>query len=118
MSGERLSVLDASFLYLERPNVHMHVAGLVILDPRTREDKELRAEHLAQLIRDRIHLVPRFRQKPVFPAFGLGRPVWVDDQDFDIDFHLRRAALPSPGGRRELAEFVQRVHSRPLDRSS
>lgn len=117
MTRERLSVLDASFLYLERPNVHMHVAGLVILDPKTRPDGMLRAEDLGKLIQDRIHLVPRFRQKAVFPPFGLGRPVWVDDQDFDVDFHLRRAALPSPGGQRELADFVQRVHSRPLDRS-
>lgn len=117
MTSQRLSVLDASFLYLERGGVHMHVAGLVILDPKTRPDGVLRAENLATLIQDRIHLVPRFRQKAVFPPFGLGRPVWVDDEDFDVEFHLRRAALPSPGGRKELADFAQRVHSRPLDRS-
>jgi diacylglycerol O-acyltransferase / wax synthase len=117
LAPERLSVLDASFLYLERPNVHMHVAGLVILDPKTRPAGVLRASDLATLIEDRIHMVPRFRQKPIFPPFGLGRPVWVDDQDFDVEFHLRRAALPEPGGRKELADFVQRVHSRPLDRS-
>jgi WS/DGAT/MGAT family acyltransferase len=114
---ERLSVLDASFLYLERPAVHMHVAGLAIIDPSTRPGGRLLAEDLASLIASRIHLVPRFRQKAVVPPFGVGRPVWVDDEDFDIDFHLRRAALPAPGGRRELADFVQRVHSRPLDRT-
>ncbi|MGH2691726.1 MAG: WS/DGAT/MGAT family O-acyltransferase [Actinomycetota bacterium] len=117
MTRERLSVLDASFLYLERGGVHMHVAGLVILDPKTRPSGTLRAEDLAKLIQDRIHLVPRFRQKAVFPPLGLGRPVWVDDQDFDVEFHLRRAALPAPGGKKELSDFVQRVHSRPLDRS-
>lgn len=117
MAPERLSVLDASFLYLERGGVHMHVAGLVILDPGTRPGGVLRAGDLANLIQDRIHMVPRFRQKAVFPPFGLGRPVWVDDRDFDVGFHLRRAALPAPGGRKELADFVQRVHSRPLDRS-
>jgi diacylglycerol O-acyltransferase len=117
LAPERLSVLDASFLYLERGGVHMHVAGLVILDPKTRLDGHLRAEDLADLIEARIHLVPRFRQKAVFPPFGLGRPVWVDDEDFDVEFHLRRAALPAPGGKKELADFVQRVHSRPLDRS-
>jgi diacylglycerol O-acyltransferase len=53
----------------------------------------------------------------VVPPFGAGRPVWVDDPGFDLSFHVRRTALPSPGGRRELAEFVQRVHSRPLDRT-
>jgi len=117
LTRERLSVLDASFLYLERGGVHMHVAGLVILDPKTRADGRLGAKDLAKLIQDRIHLVPRFRQKAVFPPFGLGRPVWVDDEDFDVEFHLRRAALPAPGGKKELADFVQRVHSRSLDRS-
>jgi len=114
---ERLSVLDASFLYLERPAVHMHVAGLAIIDPSTPPGGRLLAQDLASLIASRIHLVPRFRQKVVVPPFGVGRPVWIDDEDFDIDFHLRRAALPAPGGRRELANFVQRVHSRPLDRT-
>ena len=117
MATEPLSVLDSSFLYLERPNVHMHVAGVAILDPATRPGGTLRADDIASLVEARIHLVPRFRQKALFPPFGLGRPMWADDDDFDIDFHVRRAALPSPGGRRELADFVQRVHSRPLDRS-
>jgi diacylglycerol O-acyltransferase len=115
--NQRLSVLDSSFLYMERPSVHMHVAGLVILDPATRQGGRLHRDDLAEVIQRRIHLVPRFRQRVVFPPFGVGRPLWVDDEDFDIDFHLRRAALPAPGGRRELAEFVQRVHSRPLDRT-
>jgi diacylglycerol O-acyltransferase / wax synthase len=114
---ERLSALDASFLYLEKPSTHMHVAGLGILDPSTRKDGPLTEQDLARLITERIHLVPRFRQKVVIPPFGAGRPVWVDDEGFDLSFHLRRTALPSPGGRRELAEFVQRVHSRPLDRT-
>jgi WS/DGAT/MGAT family acyltransferase len=95
----------------------MHVAGLAILDPSTRPGGRLGFQDLARLIAQRIHLVPRFRQKVSVPAFGLGRPVWVDDPGFDVAFHLRRAALPSPGGERELADFVQRVHSRPLDRT-
>jgi diacylglycerol O-acyltransferase len=114
---ERLSALDASFLYLEKPNVHMHVAGLGIVDPSTRPDGAVTEADLARLITERIHQVPRFRQKVAVPPFAAGRPVWVDDEDFDLSFHLRRTALPSPGGRRELAEFVQRVHSRPLDRT-
>jgi WS/DGAT/MGAT family acyltransferase len=117
MSGERLNVLDASFLYLERPNVHMHVAGVAILDPGTTPDGRLDPDDLASIVQDRIHMVPRFRQRVAFPPFGMGRPVWVDDEGFDVEFHLRRAALPKPGGMRELADFVQRVHSRPLDRS-
>lgn len=95
----------------------MHVAGLAVLDPRTRPDGRLTAADLGALIEQRIHMVPRFRQKVVIQPFGLGRPMWVDDASFDVSFHLRRAALPSPGGPRELADFVQRVHSRPLDRT-
>jgi diacylglycerol O-acyltransferase / wax synthase len=115
--ADRLSAIDASFLYLERPNVHMHVAGLAVLDPSTRRQGPLRFEDLMRLVSERVHLVPRFRQKVMVPPLGAGRPVWVDDQGFDLAFHLRRAALPAPGGRRELAEFVQRVQSRPLDRT-
>ena len=114
---EPLSVLDASFLYLEKPSVHMHVAGVAILDPATRKGGVLVADDIGALIESRIHLVPRFRQKVAVPPFGLGRPMWVDDAEFDLGFHIRRAALPSPGGRRELADFVQRVHARPLDRT-
>jgi diacylglycerol O-acyltransferase / wax synthase len=113
----RLSAQDAAFLYLEQPTMHMHVAGLSIIDPSTRPDGRVRADDVAAVITSRLHLVPRFRQKVVFPPWSLSRPVWVDDEDFDIEFHLRRAALPAPGGRRELADYVQRVHSRPLDRS-
>lgn len=115
--AERLTALDAQFLHLETPSVHMHVAGLAILDPATRPDGELTFEDFIALIADRIPLVPRFRQRIASVPFALGRPVWVDDANFDIGFHVRRAALPAPGGRRELADYVQRVHSRPLDRS-
>jgi diacylglycerol O-acyltransferase / wax synthase len=114
---DRLSALDANFLFLETRNVHMHVAGLSILDPSTRPDGRLTFDEFKELIRARIHLVPRFRQKIKFVPFGAGLPVWIDDPQFDFDFHLRRAALPEPGGRRELADYIQRVHSRPLDRT-
>lgn len=114
---KRLSALDNSFMHLETPSNHMHVAGLAVLDPSTRLDGRLTFDTLKGLIADRIHLVPRFRQKVVPIPMNLGRPVWVDDADFDLDFHLRRAALPAPGGHKELADYVQRVHSRPLDRS-
>lgn len=115
--AERLSALDSQFLHLETTANHMHVAGLIILDPSTRPDGTLTIDALKDLIRQRIHLVPRFRQKIVPVPFNIARPVWVDDTNFDISFHLRRAALPEPGGRRELIDQVQRVHSRPLDRS-
>lgn len=117
MAPERLTALDASFLYLERPAMHMHVAGLAVLDPSTRPDGRLRFEDVASAMASRLHLAPRFRQKVVTVPFDLGLPLWVDDPEFDLDFHLRRAALPAPGGRRELADQVQRVLSRPLDRT-
>src|SRR5919108_6447859 len=117
MPPVRLSAQDAALLYLEHPPMHMHVAGLCVLDPRTAPDERLAFQDLAAVFTSRLHLVPRFRQKAVSVPGNLARPVWVDDAEFDIDFHLRRAALPKPGGRRELAGFVQRVHSRPLDRS-
>jgi WS/DGAT/MGAT family acyltransferase len=117
MAPERLSALDASFLYLERPPMHMHVAALSVLDPSTRADGRLRLEDVAGVMSSRMHLAPRLRKKVLAVPFDLGLPVWADDTSFDLDFHLRRAALPSPGGRRELTQYVQRVLSRPLDRS-
>ncbi len=117
MAPERLTALDASFLYLERPAMHMHVGGLSILDPATCPTGRLRFEDVRRVVASRLHLAPRFRQKVLQVPFNLARPVWVDDEHFDLSFHLRRAALPHPGGRRELADAVQRVLSRPLDRS-
>jgi diacylglycerol O-acyltransferase / wax synthase len=117
MPPTRLSAQDAAFLYLERPQMHMHVAGVSVLDPRSTPSERLAFDDLEQVVTSRLHLVPRFRQKVVAVPGNLARPVWVDDADFDVGFHLRRAALPRPGGRAELADFVQRVHSRPLDRS-
>ena len=117
MPPERLSALDASFLYLERPAMHMHVAALSVLDPSTRPGGTLRFDDVASAMAARLHLVPRFRQKVMMVPFDLGLPLWVDDPSFDLDFHLRRSALPTPGGRRELADHVGRVLSRPLDRS-
>ena len=117
MPTERLSALDASFLYLERPAMHMHVAGLSVLDPSTRPNGGLRFEDVESVIASRLHLAPRLRQKVKMVPFGLALPVWVDDASFDLGFHVRRAALPSPGGRVELSEQVQRILSRQLDRS-
>ena len=115
--AERLTALDAQFLYMERPTAHMHVGGVSVLDPSTKPDGPLTFDEFKAHLLRRIHLVPRFRQKVVFLPFNVGRPMWTDDPHFDIDFHLRRASIPSPGGHKELADFVQRVHSRPLDRT-
>jgi WS/DGAT/MGAT family acyltransferase len=112
---ERLSSLDASFLYLERPPVHMHVAGLSVLDPRP--DGPLLFDDVKRVMQTRIHLAPRLRQLALHVPGNLGRPVWTDDERFDLEFHLRRSALPEPGGHDELSDAVGRILSRPLDRA-
>jgi diacylglycerol O-acyltransferase len=115
MAPDRLTSLDASFLYLETPAQHMHVAGVSVFAPR--EDGPLCYEDVVRVVEARLHLAPRLRQR-VLPVPGnLARPLWVDDDRFDLDFHLRRAAIPSPGGRLQLERAVGRVLSRPLDRS-
>src|ERR671937_1448528 len=114
---ERLTALDASFLYLERPSMHMHVAAVAVLDPSTRPDGRLPFEEVRGLVASRLHLAPRLRQRVRMVPGNIGLPLWVDDPSFDPSFHVRRAALPAPGGARELADLVQRVLSRPLDRS-
>jgi diacylglycerol O-acyltransferase / wax synthase len=117
VAPERLTPLDASFLYLERPQMHMHVAGLGVFDPSTRPDGRLPERDVEAVLSSRLHLAPRLRQRVVEVPGHVALPVWVDDSAFDLDFHVRRAALPAPGGRGELTDFVQRVLSRPLDRS-
>ncbi|HXF72740.1 MAG TPA: wax ester/triacylglycerol synthase domain-containing protein, partial [Actinomycetota bacterium] len=114
---ERLTHLDASFLYLERASMPMHAGGVSILDPSTRPDGRLPFEDVRRMLAARIHLAPRLRQRVLEVPLGIARPVWVDDERFDLDFHLRRAALPAPGGRAELADAVGRALSEPLDRT-
>jgi WS/DGAT/MGAT family acyltransferase len=114
---DRLSGLDASFLYLEKPNVHMHIAGLAIFDQRTAPDEKVSFDNVGELLSRRLHEVPRFRQRVRFVPLEMGRPVWADDPNFDLSYHFRRASLPAPGGPRELADLVQRLCSSPLDRS-
>jgi WS/DGAT/MGAT family acyltransferase len=114
----RLTGLDASFLYLEKANAnaHMHVAFTVVTDPSTVEGG-YDFDRVVDLIRERLPLVPPFRRRLVEVPFGLHHPVWIEDPDFDLEYHVRRAALPAPGGQAELAAFAAEVMSRPLDHS-
>ena len=96
MTPERLTGLDASFLYMETPTLHMHVAMVAVFDPAT-VPGGYSFRRIRQMIVDRIPLVPVFQRRLVEVPLRLGHPVWVDDPEFDIDNHLRRAALPSPG---------------------
>ena len=116
MPAERLSSLDASFLYLEKPGVHMHVAGLSVFGPRA-DGTTLSYDDVERVVEARLRLAPRLRRKLLPVPGNLSRPVWVDDEHFDIDFHLRHASVPTPGGRFEMQRAVGRVLSRPLDRT-
>src|SRR5262249_53444572 len=111
---DRLAASDVSFLYLEGRTTPMHAGGLAIFaSPGDGFDYE----RLVELIEDRISLVPRYRQKVRFVPGHLANPVWVDDPEFDITYHVRRSALPRPGSDEQLREFCARIQSRPLDRS-
>ena len=114
-SVERLSGLDASFLYFETPSMHMHVAMTAIFDPSTMVGGYEFAK-IRDFISSRLHLVPPFRRRIIEVPFGVNHPIWVEDPDFDIDHHIRRIGAPSPGGHRELAEVAAQIASRPLDR--
>jgi diacylglycerol O-acyltransferase len=108
---ERLSRLDASFLYLEEPGTPMHVGGLLVLDTPPGG-----VDALAALVEARLPLVPRYRQRVVEVPGQLANPVWVDDPEFNIDYHVRRSGLPRPGTEAQLLDLVSRLTSRPLDR--
>ena len=111
---DRLSPLDVSFLYLEEPTTPMHVGGVVLFQaPEAGFDHE----RLVHLIRDRIALVPRYRQKVRWVPGRIANPVWVDDEEFDVTYHVRRSALPRPGSDAQLRDLVGRIMSRPLDRN-
>jgi diacylglycerol O-acyltransferase len=111
--ADRLSPLDVSFLYLETPTTAMHVGSVGIFE---RSD-DFDFGRLTELIAARIALAPRYRQKVRWVPGHLANPVWVDDPDFDIGYHVRRSALPRPGSLDQLRELVGRVQSRHLDRS-
>ena len=111
---DRLSPLDVSFLYLEGETTPMHVGGVCILEP---PPDGFDYDRLVRIISERIATVPRFRQKVRWVPGRLGNPVWVDDNDFDVTYHVRRSALPKPGTEDQLKELTARVQSRPLDRA-
>jgi diacylglycerol O-acyltransferase / wax synthase len=112
MNRDRLTGLDSSFLHLERGPAHMHVASTTLFEGPTPAYEELR-DH----IDSRLHLVPRFRQKLRFVPFAQGRPVWVDDPQFNLGYHIRHTALPAPGSEEQLRTLAARVFSQRLDRS-
>jgi diacylglycerol O-acyltransferase / wax synthase len=109
---DRLTSIDASFLHQEGRSSHMHIGGVLIFDgpPPAFEDY---LDH----VRGRLHLVPRYRQKLATPPLQTGRPLWVDDPDFNLEYHVRHTALPAPGSEEQLLLLVSRLASQRLDRS-
>jgi len=112
---EPLAGLDAWFLYAERHEAPLHIGATYIFEGTTRGKGARGALGLARTIEERLHLVPRYRQKVMWLTGNIGHPVWVDDPDFDLSYHVRRAALPSPGDDATLREYSARVFARPLD---
>src|ERR671932_1147759 len=109
---DRLSPVDASFLAQEHEASHMHVGAIAVFEgPPPSYD-----EFIAGL-ESRLHLVPRYRQKLAEPRFEMGRPFWVDDPSFNIDYHVRHTALPKPGSLEQLRQLAGRIYSQRLDRS-
>src|ERR1700722_17230608 len=113
---QQLTGLDASFLALETANATGHVGGVCVLDPSDAPEP-LTLARLTAVLADRLPLVPVLRRKLLNMPFGLDQPYWVDDADFDIEYHIREIALPRPGSEAQLTEQVSRLHARPLDRS-
>ncbi len=113
----RLTSLDAQFLNIEDRTTTGHVGAVVVLDPSTAPGGELDLDAVRAVLEPRLHLASPFRQRLVEVPFGLGYPYWVDDPDFDLEYHLREVGLPQPGTPEQLGEQVARIHSRSLDRS-
>lgn len=113
---ERLSGLDASFLYLESPTQLLHVCGLLVLDPST-VPGGYTFDKLKHELYLRSRAVPAFRRKLHDSVFNMDHPVWIDDDHFDIDRHLHRTAIPAPGEREQLAEACAHIAGQPLDRA-
>jgi diacylglycerol O-acyltransferase len=109
---DRLTPVDASFLHQEGANSHMHVGGLTIV-----EGPPPPMEEFLEQIRRRLHLVPRYRHKLAYTALDSGRPVWIDDPSFNLEYHVRHTALPTPGEPEQLRSLTARIFSQQLDRS-
>jgi diacylglycerol O-acyltransferase len=109
---QELSPLDASFLHIENEVTHMHIGSVGLF-----EGPAPSREEMLEAVESKLHLVPRYRQNVRFPPLRLGPPVWVDDSHFNLEYHVRRTALASPGGEDELRVLVGRVMSQQLDRS-
>lgn len=108
---ERMSALDAEFLLVEDGIAHMHIAGISVFEGPPPAFDELTA-----MVAAKLHLIPRYRQRVRSVPLELGRPVWVDDPHFDLDYHIRHTALPAPGDDPALRRLMSRLMGQELDR--
>jgi diacylglycerol O-acyltransferase len=113
----QLTSLDAQFLAMESPRTFGHVSGLAVYDPSTAPGGKLEVADVCRLVAERLPLLPPLRWRLVEVPLGLDHPSWIEDPDFDLDFHIRELALPPDAGDEKLAEQVARIVARPLDRS-
>ncbi len=119
MEYERLTAADAVFLRIETPHEPQHVGSLSVLEgaPLRGDDGGLRFDELQAHVARRVHRVPLLRQRVMEVPYNQARPVWVDDERFDIDYHVRLTALPRPGDDEQLAALMSRLQALPLDRA-
>ncbi len=113
---EQLSGQDAMFLHAEMDGLPQHIGGVSIYDQSTAPDGTVRFKQILAMLDSRVHLSPIFRRKLATVPMGLGRPYWVEDPDFDLEYHVRHIALPKPGDWRQLCILAARIHSQPLRR--
>jgi len=113
---EQLSGQDAMFLHAELDGLPQHIGGVSIYDQSTAPDGIVRFKQILAMLESRLHLSPIFRRKLATVPMGLGRPYWVEDPDFDLEYHVRHIALPKPGDWRQLCILSARLHSQPLRR--
>jgi len=114
---EQLSGMDASFLYFETPNAPGHVFSVWVYDQSTAPDGLVTFKQILEHVESRLHVSRTFRQRLVSVPLGLDHPYWIEDPDFDLEYHVRHIALPRPGDWRQFCIQVARLHSRALDRS-
>lgn len=114
---QQLSGLDASFLYLETPNSPMHISGLYIYTQETAPGGQVRFKQILEHVTARVQRIPSLTRRLKTVPLNLDHPYWVDDGEFDPEFHIRHVALPEPGDWRQLCILVSRIHARPLDRA-
>lgn len=114
---QQLSGQDAMFLYGEMDNTPMHIGPVLIYDPSTAPGGFVRFKDILQTFEERLYRSPVFTRKLVNVPFGLDHPFWIEDDRFDIEFHVRHIALPKPGDWRQLCIQIARLHARPLDRA-